>query len=148
MADPRQPRDDAPPDPGTIALGFDLDSVIEEARVLVRADDPESALMLLEAAMEHDPEHLELQGLADLVRGQLLKHYRSLLGDGSGIPRPILEVQQVMRFNLPSDAGFLLAQMDGSTSVAEILSVCGLDEFRVFRLIGRLVDAGIVEIQK
>lgn len=148
MTDRRQPKAIEPPDSEGPKLGFDLESVIEEARVLVRAGDPESALMLLEAAMEHDPEHLELQGLADLVRGQLLTHYRALLGDGSGIPRPILEAKQVMRFNLPSDAGFLLAQMDGSTSVAEILSVCGLDEFRAYRLIGRLVDAGIVEIRK
>jgi hypothetical protein len=145
--EPRQ-KDAGPPDAGGRTRGFDVEPVIGEARAMVRAGDPESALMLLEAAMEHDPEHLELQGLADLVRGQLLKRYRELLGDGSGIPRPILEDEQVMRFNIPPDAGFLLAQMDGATSLGEILSVCGLDEFRAFRLLGRLVEAGIVEIKK
>lgn len=122
------------------------DALLQEAQRLLQADDPETALEILESAAAQDPDHLEVHSYIDMVRTRLLKRYRERFVQDPGIPRLRLEPEQVMKYNLPPDAGFLLSLVDGTITVKDLLSVCGMDEFCSLRLLARLVDAGIVEI--
>ena len=72
--------------------------------------------------------------------------YREKSRQGAGRPRVRVAAEQLLRFNLPPDAGFLLSMMDGHTRVDELLTVSGMDPFDVLHLLGRLEAAGIVEI--
>ena len=53
-----------------------------------------------------------------------------------------------MKFNLPATAGFVLSQVDGATSVTDLVSLSGLDEFDTLRILSHLLDAGIVEFMQ
>ena len=80
------------------------------------------------------------------VRGRLLKRYRDRMGDLGGIPRLSLGLSDVMKFNLPAHAGFMLSLIDGDTSIGDIVSLSGMDSFGALRVLNGLIEAGIVSL--
>ena len=67
------------------------------------------------------------------------------MAGGVSAPRVIMTPDQIMRFNLPADAGFVLSMMDGRTGVNDIVALSGMDPFEAMRLVHKLCAAGIVE---
>ncbi len=135
------------PNAGSAAAAAPADAtatLLEEAQARLRADDAETALELFETVAERDSERLEVHGYVDMVRSRLLKQYRERLGNG--LPSLKLTPEQLMKYNLPADAGFLLAMIDGHTPVNDLISLSGMDEFRVLRNLAQMLDAGIVEV--
>lgn len=120
---------------------------LEEAQNLLQEGREEEALERLEAAAAADPERLDLHGYIDLARSRLLKRYRERFAVECGVPELLLSAHEVMRFDLPSEAGFLLSLVDGTTPVKDLVSLSGMDEFRALRLLARLVDQGILEVR-
>lgn len=118
--------------------------MLAEALVLLRAGDVPEALALLETLARHEPTDLEVQGFLDLARAAALRLYRSRVGSGEGVPKVKISPAEVMKFNLPSAAGFLLSMIDGHISVDELLAVSGMDPFEALRALSNLLDAGIV----
>jgi tetratricopeptide (TPR) repeat protein len=110
------------------------------------AGEAEDALPLLRSAAAAAPEDLELQAALELLRGHLYARYRERTRQGTGRPRLRVGSDQLLRFNLPPDAGFVLSMVDGHMRVDELVTVTGMDPFDVLRLLGRLEAAGIVEI--
>jgi tetratricopeptide (TPR) repeat protein len=108
--------------------------------------EPGEALALLRSAAEAAPDDLELQGALELVRARLYETYRERMLDGAGLPRVLVASDQLLRFNLPPDAGFVLSMIDGHTRVDDLVTVTGMDPFDVLHVLGRLEAAGIVEI--
>jgi hypothetical protein len=53
---------------------------------------------------------------------------------------------QITRFNLPADAGFMLSLIDAKTSFDELLSLSGMEPFEALRIFAGLLDAGIVGV--
>jgi len=53
---------------------------------------------------------------------------------------------QLLRFDLPPEAGFLLSMLDGRTRIEELMTVSALDALDVLHLLARLEKAGIVEV--
>jgi tetratricopeptide (TPR) repeat protein len=116
----------------------------EEARQLTAGSRFEDALELLRSAAEADPSSLELQAALELVRSRLLREYRERVGDLDALPVLKASADAITKFNLPSDAGFLLSLVDGSTSVAELVSLSGMDAFEALRTFWGLLETGIV----
>jgi hypothetical protein len=123
-----------------------LDDLVSEGQRLVREQDLEAGLDLLEAVARRDPMRLEVHGHIEEVRGRLVKRYRDRMGDLGGVPRLSLGLSDVMKFNLPAHAGFMLSLIDGDTSVGDIVSLSGMDSFEALRVLNGLIDAGIVSL--
>jgi tetratricopeptide (TPR) repeat protein len=73
-----------------IASGEDdasLDELISEGQRLVREEELEAGLDLLEAVARRDPMRLEVHGHIEGVRSRLVKRYRERMGDLGGVPR-------------------------------------------------------------
>ena len=121
-------------------------SLLEAAVEALRAGEAQEALELLESLEREDPSNLAVQGTLELTRTVLLDHYRGRLCDGIAVPQRAVGDDEVMKFNLPADAGFVLAGIDGSTSVNDLVDGSGLDPFLVLRTCCRLIDAGIIEV--
>lgn len=136
------PRRGAPPTRG----GDPSDALLADAQRLVAEGQLEAALDLLEALTRKDPSRLEAQSYLDTLRSRLLKSYRERLGDGISVPRVQLDLEHVLKFNLPPHAGFVLSLVDGATCVEDLVSLSGMDAFEALRLLSSLVDAGIVEV--
>ena len=70
--------------------------------------------MLLESLDAQEPGSLEVQAFVELARGALLRVYRAQRRQRrAGVPRVRISPAQVMKYNLPATAGFLLSLIDG-----------------------------------
>ena len=123
-----------------------LDDLVKEGQRLVGEQELEAGLDLLEAVARRDPMRLEVHGHIEEVRSRLLKRYRERMGDLGGVPRLSLGLSDVMKFNLPAHAGFMLSLIDGDTSIGDIVSLSGMDSFGALRVLTGLIDAGIVSL--
>jgi hypothetical protein len=116
----------------------------EDALRLMREGNLEAALELLEAASRRDAGRLDLQGYLEMLKSRLHERYRERVGGPASVPQLRMRPDEVLRFNLPATAGFLLSLVDGQTSVEDLVSLSGLDAFEALRVLAGLLDAGII----
>jgi hypothetical protein len=138
---PPEPPAAAPPPPD----GRRAAALAAEAVKLMRAGKLGEALDLLEAHTRREPGDLDAQAYQELARAALLRRYRSRTGAGDSVPFVRIAPNEMMKYNLPAPAGFLLSMIDGRVSIDELLSVSGMDPFDALRAFHNLLDAGIVE---
>lgn len=119
--------------------------LLDEALRQLRARAFPEALDLLETQVRKEPADLEGQAFLDLARATLLRVYRTRAGSGDRVPRLRIQPSEVMKYNLPAPAGFLLSLIDGRIALDELLAVSGMDPFDALRALANLLDAGIVE---
>jgi len=121
-------------------------SLLPAALDLLGSGETAEALELLETLEREDPSDLAVQGPIELARAELLERYRDRLCDGIAVPQLRIPLEELVKFNLPADAGFVLSNIDGSNAVNDLVEVSGLNPFEVLRTCCRLIDAGIVEV--
>jgi len=121
-------------------------ATVAQGLALAEKGEHERALALLEGAALRAPRDLEAQAALDLARAHLYAKYRQRIGSGGGRPRLRVGPEQLLRFDLPPEAGFLLSMLDGRTRIAELMTMGGLDALDVLRLLARLEKEGIVEV--
>jgi len=126
--------------------GHSIEALLRDAQELVRVENYEGALELYQLAASLDPARVELEGYVDLLRGRLVKIYRERIGDLRQVPKLLVPLDRITRFNLPTEAGFVLSLIDGRTSFDELLSVSGMGPFEALRIFARLVEARIVGV--
>ena len=121
--------------------------IVHEVRPMISAGDFEGALDLLRSASESDPAALEVDVTTELVRSRLLRLYAARVGNLGAVPVLCGDPGDLTRYNLPPDAGFILSLVDGTTCLADLISLCGMDAFEALRIVGNLLDAKIVEME-
>jgi hypothetical protein len=134
--DPEPARVGAPAVPAAMSV---------EAVRLLRTGKPADALDLLEAHTRTHPEDLDAQAYQELARAALLRSYRARTGSGERVPFVRIAPNEVLKYNLPAPAGFMLSMIDGSASIDDLLALSGMDPFEALRALNNLLDAGIVE---
>ena len=115
-----------------------------EAVELCRQGQAEQALELLESLPPVHARDLHVQGYVELIRSHLYDQILEHLDDGKRVPVMKLGPGELMRFNLPANAGFVLSMVDGMTSVNDLVALSGMDPFEVVHTLHRLLEAGIV----
>jgi tetratricopeptide (TPR) repeat protein len=120
---------------------------MSEAQALAQRGAEGEALELLENATRETPGQLEAQALLELLRAQLYQRHRVRTKNGAGVLRVKLGPQEILRFNLPPNAGFVLSMIDGHTSADELAALTAMDPFETLHTIAKLLDAGIVEVR-
>jgi hypothetical protein len=133
------------PPAGAAPLGPQL---LREALALIERGADTEALDLLESGVREAPGHLESQAALELLRAHLHQRQRVRTKGGAGVLRVKLGPQEILRFNLPPNAGFVLSMIDGHTSADELVALTSMDPFEALHTIGKLMDAGIVEVRK
>ncbi len=121
--------------------------LVHEACGCVETGDWEGAFDLLRSPAEDEPTVLEYEATVELVRSQLLQQYSSRVGDTSAVPGLRDGAGDIRSYNLPSDAGFMLSLIDGTTPLADLISLSGMDAFEALRILRGLLDADIVEMR-
>jgi tetratricopeptide (TPR) repeat protein len=121
-----------------------LEALLGAAQELLRKQDLEGALALFETAAEMDSRRIEIEGYIDMVRSRLLKAYRERVGGRQTVPRLLVDLAEITRYNLHTDAGFLLSLLDGATNVEDLISLSGMNAFEALRILNNLIEAGIV----
>ncbi len=128
--------------PRVVAKAF----LAEAAEMMARGRAGE-ALELVEKHIHEAPDSLDAQATIDLLRSHLYAEALERVGDGAGVPNVRLGPDQILRFKLAPSAGFVLSMIDGVTSIADLVPLTGMDPFDALQTLGRLQDAGIIEVR-
>lgn len=123
------------------------DEIVVEAHRHIEEGELDTALELLLSVSTSQPFDLELEATIELVRCTLHKQYLEALGDLNNVPQLAADPKELTKFNLSSDAGFLLSMVDGVTSLESLISLSGMDSFHALRTAVGLIDAGILRIE-
>lgn len=122
-------------------------SLAETALDHIAAGEWMEAYEALSSHTAEKPGDLEAQARLELLRSHLHAAHRERVGDGAGVPAVRMGPDEVLRFNLPANAGFVLSMIDGHTCVSDLLALTGMDPFDALHVFTRLIDAGIVEVR-
>lgn len=125
-----------------------LEAMTKGARELIRQGSYAEALDMLRGSSAGYRFNIEVESTIELVRSRLIKQYRERVGDTTSTPMLRADAAAIKNFNLPSDAGFVLSLVDGTTSVADVISLSGMDDFEAMRILRGLLETGIVEIRE
>ncbi len=143
----------APPAPPAADGGVPEDAgssatelLLREARLLMGDSQWGAALELLQSACHREGHGLEVEAMIDLARTRLFLEHREAIGALASVPRLRSDAGPITRYNLPTDAGFLLSMVDGMTSVEDLVSLSGMDAFDTLHSLRGLMDAGLVEM--
>jgi hypothetical protein len=120
---------------------------LRDAQALIERGSDVEALELLEGAVRDAPGHLESQAALELLRANLYQRHRKRTRGGAGVLRVRLGPQEILRFNMPPNAGFVLSMIDGHTSADELVALASMDPFEALHTLAKLMDAGIVEVR-
>jgi hypothetical protein len=96
-------------------------ALLQEAGVLMQQAEFGAAFDLLQSASASGFSGLEFEATLDLIRSCLHRGYREQVKDLECIPRLNADSEDVTQLDLPSDAGFFLSMIDGSTSLADVI---------------------------
>lgn len=117
-----------------------------DVRELYDSGDFRSALVMAEALLEADPEHVEAKACAASCREMLSKKYLTRLGGLTRIPRVAMMPEEIRWLSLDHKAGFLLSCIDGTSSIEEVLDVACMQEFEAIRILHDFRELGVIEI--
>ncbi|MAE95727.1 MAG: hypothetical protein CL910_13810 [Deltaproteobacteria bacterium] len=118
----------------------------EEALELLSGGLIDEAFELLTTPTEGRAAELETLCLLELLRTYLYDDVLTRVGGGEAVPVVEMTAEDLMKFNLPSGAGFLISRIDGLTSVEDLVAVSGMDPFEAVHTLGRLLDVDIVGV--
>lgn len=111
-----------------IDLGLDM-------RERFSLGDFSGALVLAEAILDTCPGHEEAERYAGSCRDVLRQMYIARLGSLSVVPRVIASPNELRWLAIDHRAGFILAAVDGVSSIEEILDVCGMPSLEALRIL-------------
>ncbi len=132
---------DSAPDP----TSDEAETLLKGAREMLDLDDFSGAIELLDKVLGLRSEHAEASRLREGAEVELVKLFRSKLGDFNQMPEVRMAGDEVIWLNLDHRAGFVLSLVDGRTSYEDILSVCGLSELEGMRILVQLVQEKVID---
>ena len=117
---------------------------MEGARELFALGDFSGSLEMIEKILKADPSHAEARRYLEQNEATLIAMYESKLGPAAAIPRLAILPEEVMWLNLDHRAGFLLAQIDGTSSYEDLFALSGLPRLDTARILATLMQEGVI----
>ena len=123
----------------------DPDTQIQSALAHYKEGRYDEAWNELRKLSKEQPERLDVQGYLQLVRNERAQSWAKEIGDQGHVLRLKVTTAQIMKLRLQPDEGFMLSQIDGRMSVADLISVSTADRVRTLEIIAKLLRENIVE---
>ena len=123
-------------------------AIVEEANRAIGQGEFECALDLLGSAARAEPFGLQIHASTEMARSRLYRQLRGQVGGLDAVPVLLAQTDEVKKLDLPSDAGFILSRVDGSTSVSDLIAASGVDALAALRALHSLVEAGAVGLER
>jgi hypothetical protein len=130
----------------SVKPGPEPKATMAEVRDRFDVGDFTGALALATKILEDDPEHVDALLYAEHCRDTLKQMYVSNLGGLGKIPQLAVSPDQLRWLALDHRAGFLLAQLDGRSTLEELLDVCGMQPFEAIRLLVQLMQQNVIRV--
>jgi tetratricopeptide (TPR) repeat protein len=122
----------------------DPDTQISRALTAYKSGQLREALRDLQKVADGDPERLDVQGYMQLVRSELAKTSAQEIGDKGRVVSLQITNDQLMKLRLSPDEGFLLSQVDGTLSIADLIALSSSDRVRTLDILARFLRDGII----
>ncbi|MFN0061208.1 MAG: tetratricopeptide repeat protein [Myxococcaceae bacterium] len=126
-----------PPEPQVAAL-------LRGAQDLIGLDDHTGAMELILKAKAQAPDDPAVEAMRQKSEKTLLSMFESKIGDLAQTPHVLLKQDEVIWLNLDHRAGFVLAQIDGSVSFADLFELSGMARIDTARILAQLLDEGVI----
>jgi hypothetical protein len=112
-------------------------------------EDPEAALLIIQKALQEQPNNPEAQALLPKAEEKYVKQvYQSGALSPQSVPELLASPGELTNQQIDPQEGFVLSRINGSWDVQSILSICPFREADCLRMIRKLMDRGIVGISK
>jgi hypothetical protein len=127
--------------------GFESSNRLELIQNRFVVGDFSGALVVAESVLEEDPSNDVARRYAESCRDMLRQMYLAQIGDGGQIPRVLTSPERLVGLTLDHRAGFVLACVDGMSSIDEILDVSGMPVLDALRIMYELAQEGIILVE-
>ena len=107
--------------------------------------DPEAALLIIQKALEQQPNNPEAQSLLPQAEEKYVKRVYDSGGlSPKSVPRLLISPSDMTHQQIDPQEGFLLSRINGAWDIQAILSICPFREADCLRMIKKLMDRGII----
>src|SRR5215216_3030552 len=111
-------------------------------------DDPEAALLIVQKALQQQPNNPEAQSLLPMAEEKFVKRvYEKGQISPRSVPNLRVSPSELTNQQIDPQEGFVLSRINGTWDIQSILSICPFREADCLRMIQKLVERGIVEIK-
>jgi hypothetical protein len=112
-------------------------------------EDPEAALLIIQKALQQQPNNPEAQALLPAAEEKYVKQvYQSGVLSPHSVPQLVVQPSELTNQQIDPQEGFVLSRINGSWDVQSILSICPFREADCLRMIRKLMDRGIVGVSQ
>jgi Domain of unknown function (DUF4388) len=110
--------------------------------------DPEAALLIIQNALQQQPNNPEAQSLLPVAEEKFIKRvYESGGLSPRSVPQLRVSPSDLTNEQIDPQEGFVLSRINGSWDIQSILSICPFREADCLRMIKKLVERGIIEVK-
>ncbi len=111
-------------------------------------NDPETALMIVQKALQQQPNNPEAQSLLPTAEEKFVKWVYATGGlSPKSVPQLRVSPWDLTNQQIDPQEGFVLSRINGSWDIQAILSICPFREADCLRMIKKLLERGLVEIK-
>lgn len=121
-----------------------LDLLRSRLRACVALDDFSGALQLSADMLQQAPDDPEAMTAYMHSACVLEKIYLAKMGHLESIPVVCMDDQRLIWLGLDHRSGFVLSQVDGMSSYAEIVEVTGMTRLEAYRILAQLCEQGVI----
>jgi hypothetical protein len=107
--------------------------------------DPEGALLIIQAALQQQPNSPEAQDLLPVAEEKYVKYvYQTSSLTPRSVPQLKISPTELTSQQIDPQEGFLLSRINGSWDIQAILSICPFREADCLRMIKNLRERGVI----
>lgn len=126
------------------ARNDEVETLLKGATDLIDLDDHSGAMDLITKAAQLAPDDARVKRMRERSEATLQAMFESKLGSLEQRPVVVLKDDEIIWLNLDHRAGFVLAQIDGTVSFADIFEVSGMSRLDTARILAQLMEEGVV----
>lgn len=110
--------------------------------------DPEAALLIVQKALQQQPNNPEAQSLLPVAEEKYIKHMYNAGGlSPKSVPGLLIAPTDLTTQQIDPQEGFVLSRINGSWDIQSILSICPFREADCLRMIKKLMERGVIGIK-
>jgi len=110
-------------------------------------EDPEAALLIIQKALQQQPNNPEAQSLLPAAEENYIKRvYETADTAPRSVPQLLVSPAELTNQQIDPQEGFVLSRINGSWDIQSILSICPFREADCLRMIKKLMERGIVGV--
>lgn len=122
------------------STGLRVPVILDTARKKFQLDDFEGTLDSVAELPDEYHDDEDIRVMRETCEERLTTIYTSKLGDLRAVPRVLAKESEIAWLNMDHRAGFLFSQVDGSTSMEDLIAVSGLDNLDALRILVKLLE--------